>query len=415
MKRRAAAYLTVAVAAGLGAFSFNTAPTWPQNLSFSQVERGRYLTIAGDCKACHTDMENDGEPFAGGRGLGTPFGTIYSSNLTPDVETGLGRWSRDDFYRALNEGVDREGRHLYPAMPYPYFTLMTREDTDAIYAYLRTLDPIAKIVPQNDLPFPLNIRRSVWGWKLLFFTDDAFRADPNQSDAWNRGRYLVDGVLHCGGCHTGKNALGADDADEHLRGGVLENWFAPNIRGGANGGIADWEPADIVAFLRDGRARHTAPMQRMGEVVGLSTQYLREDDLQAVATYLKSLDDKPREEQRAPDAARVEAGAGLYFDNCAACHAADRAGVPYFFAPLKTSNKVLAENPSTAIRIILGGARAQPTKAVPSVLAMPAFAWKLSDDQIADLLTYLRQSGDRNAGPVSASAVANMRKHLAER
>ncbi|WEX10909.1 cytochrome c [Chelativorans sp. AA-79] len=363
--------------------------------------------------ACHTDLENDGRPFAGGRGLETPFGTIYSSNLTPDEETGLGRWSREDFFNALNEGIDREERHLYPAMPYPYFTLMTREDTDAIYAYLRTLEPVRSELPENDLPFPLSIRQSVWGWKLLFFDDEEFVASPERSEEWNRGRYLVDGPLHCGGCHTGKNALGAADDDEYLRGGVLENWFAPNILGGENGGIVDWEHSDIVEFLGDGRARHTAPMQRMGEVVAIATQFLHEDDLEAIATYLKSLEDDPREEQDQPDVARVETGEGIYFDNYAACHAADRSGVPNFFAPLETSNKVLAEDPSTAIRIILGGARAQPTEAAPSVLAMPPFAWKLSDDQIADLLTYLRQSGDRNAGSVSASEIAEMREYLA--
>ncbi|MEJ8570713.1 cytochrome c [Microbaculum marinum] len=407
-------FLIVLAAAGMAGLALGTGAPQAQELSYSQVERGRYLTIAGDCKACHTDIESDGVPFAGGRGLQTPFGTIYSSNLTPDMETGLGRWTREEFYDALNEGVDREGHHLYPAMPYPYFTLMTREDTDAIFAYLRTLEPIASDVPENDLPFPLSLRQSVWGWKLLFFEDKEFARDPEMSEEWNRGRYLVDGPLHCGGCHTGKGALGADDDDEYLRGGVLEHWFAPNIRGGENGGIADWDRDDIVAFLRDGRARHTAPMQRMGEVVAMSTQHLSEKDLQAVAIYLKTLDDGPREEQDLAEADRLEIGEGIYFDNCAACHAADRSGVPYFFAPLTTSNKVLAEDPSTAIRIILGGARAQPTEAVPSVLAMPPFAWKLTDEQIADLLTYLRQSGARKAAPVSASEVVDMRDYLAE-
>lgn len=396
----------------IGSATLTLGSSKAQELSYSQVERGRYLTVAGDCQACHTDLENDGVPFAGGRGLGTPFGTIFSSNLTPDDETGIGRWTRDDFYRALNEGVDRDGNHLYPAMPYPYFTLMTRDDTDAIFSYLRTLDPVTTEVPENELPFPLSVRRSVWGWKLLFFDDQEFVSDPDASDAWNRGRYLVDGPMHCGGCHTGKNALGADDSDEYLRGGVLENWYAPNIRGGESGGIADWTQDDIVEFLRDGRSRHMAPMQRMGEVVAISTQHLRQEDLEAVATYLKSLDDEPREGQAEPDAARIEVGEAIYFDNCAACHASDRSGVPYLFAPLGTSNKVLAEDPSTAIRIILGGARAQPTEAVPSVLAMPPFDWKLSDDQIADLLTYLRHSGDRNAGPVSASQVSEMREYL---
>lgn len=385
-----------------------------QELSSSQVERGRYLTIAGDCEACHTNIENDGLPFAGGRALGTPFGTIYSPNLTPDDATGLGRWTRKDFHNALNEGIDDEGRHLYPAMPYPYYTLMSRDETDAIFAYLQSLEPVHAEDPENDLPFPLNIRMSVGGWKLLFFEDEAFVPDPNRSEDWNRGRFLVDGPLHCGGCHSGKNLLGASKDDEYLRGGLLENWFAPNIRGGEGGGIAHWESDDIVEFLKHGRAKHTSPMQRMGEVVSISTQHLREEDLRAVATYLKSLEDETPEVEDISEAARLETGAGIYFDNCAACHAADQSGVPYFFAPLSTSNKVHAEDPSSAIRIILGGARAQPTDTIPSMLAMPPFSWKLSDAQIADLLTYLRGTGDRRAGPISASQVAEMRDYLAE-
>lgn len=389
-------------------------PSQAQELSFSQIEHGRYLTYAGDCEACHTDIENEGPPFAGGRGLKTPFGTIYSANLTPDDETGLGRWSREDFYNAINEGIDDEGHHLYPAMPYPQLTLMTRDDTDAIFAFLQSLEPITAQTPENKLPFPLNFRLSVSGWKALFFKDEAFRPDPDRSDEWNRGRFLVDGPMHCGACHTGKNLLGANKEDEYLRGGLLENWFAPNIRGGEYGGIAHWEERDIVEFLKNGRARHTAPMQRMGEVVVLSTQNLNETDLRAVAIYLKSLDDDPPEDQVAPDVRRLEAGAGLYFDNCAACHAADAAGVPYVFASLTTSNKVHAKDASTAIRIILGGARAQPTDNAPSMLAMPPFAWKLTDAQIADLLTYLRGSGERRAGPVYEPEVSEMREYLAE-
>lgn len=404
---------TIITTVGAAALSF-AAPAQAQELAYSQVERGRYLTSAGDCKACHTDIENDGQPFAGGRAMATPFGTIYSANLTPDAETGLGRWSREDFYNALNEGIDDEGRHLYPAMPYPNFTLMTRDDTDAIFAYLQSLEPVHKEKPENEFPFPLNIRMSVSGWKMLFFEDEEFRPDLDQSDAWNRGRFLVDGPLHCGACHTGKNLFGASVDDEYMRGGLLENWFAPNIRGGEDGGIAHWDEVDIVEFLKDGRSKHTAPMQRMGEVVSLSTQNLRTDDLRAVATYLKSLDDQPPETFDKIDAALAETGSALYFDNCAGCHAADGSGVPYVFAPLTTSNKVHAEDPSTAIRIILGGARAEPTDYVPSIPAMPPFAWKLSDAQIADLLSYLRGAGPRRAAPVSASEVADVREYLSE-
>lgn len=385
-----------------------------QELTHSQVERGRYLVTAGNCVACHTDIENDGVPFAGGRGLETPFGIIYSQNLTPDDETGLGLWTRDDFYRALDEGVNRHGEELYPAFPYPYFTNMPREDVDAIYDYLRTLEPVTTDIPENELPFPLNFRQSVMGWKTLFFENTEFIADPNQSDEWNRGRYLVDGIAHCGACHTGKNALGADEDGEYLRGGILENWFAPNIRGGENGGIADWTVEDIIEFLGQGRSRHTAPMQRMGEVVGFSTQHLNDQDLQAIAVYLKSLNDDAVQNDEEPDPDRIAAGESIFFDNCAACHSSDGSGVPYVFAALDGSNKVTAEDPSTMLRIILGGAQAQPTEAAPGPVAMPAFAWKFSDEEIADLTTFLRQAWSNNAGAVSASAVADMRQYLEE-
>lgn len=387
-------------------------PSTAQELSFSEVERGRYLTHAGDCEACHTDIENEGIPFAGGRGLSTPFGVIYTPNLTPDNETGLGRWTRDEFYRAMNEGVGRNGEHLYPAFPYPFFTKMPREDVDAIFAYLRTLEPVNSEKPENELPFPLNIRQAVWGWKLLFFDNESYAADATQSEAWNRGRYLVEGPGHCGACHTGKNMLGADVEDEHLRGGLLENWFAPNIRGGTNGGIAHWEEEDIVAFLGKGRARHTAPMQRMGEVVALSTQHLATQDLRAIATYLKSLDDPEPEPIDEPEPDRLNRGEALYFDNCAACHDADRSGVAHFFAQLDVSNKLAADDPSTAIRVVLEGARAQPTNASPTPLSMPPFHWKLSDDHVADLLTYLRANASPPAPPVAAADVAAMRDYL---
>lgn len=400
------------IAAGVLLAAIGAGSVAAQELHQSQIDRGRYLVTAGNCAACHTDFANGGAPFAGGRGLETPFGIIYSKNLTPHDETGLGLWTRDDFYRAMNEGVDRDGQHLYPAFPYTHFTIMPREDVDAIYDYLRTLEPVAVEIPENELPFPLNVRQSLIGWKMLFFEDREFVHDPDRSEAWNRGRYLVDGPLHCGGCHTGKNPLGADQEGEYLRGGVLENWFAPNIRGGENGGIADWAVEDIVSFLGDGRSPHTAPMQRMGEVVGLSTQYLSEDDLEAVAVYLKSLDDAPREAADPVDEDRMAVGEGLYFDNCAACHAADGSGVPYLFARLDGSNKVNADNPSSVIRIILGGAQAEPTETMPGPLAMPPFSWKLTDEQIADLVTYLRQAWGSSAGPISASEVADMRAYL---
>jgi mono/diheme cytochrome c family protein len=305
------------------------APAAAQELSSSQIERGRYLAIAANCVSCHTDIDNGGTPWAGGREMETPFGSILTPNITFDDETGIGRYTRDDFWRALHEGIRRDGAQLYPAFPYPYFTRMPRQDVDAIYDYLQTIEPVrSDVTPEAELAAPLQVREAVRGWKLLNFDQGVFVPDPRKSDEWNRGAYLVRGPGHCAACHTGKTVTGGDDPDEDLRGGVLENWHAPNIRGGDNGGIAHWSLGDIVEFLGTGRASHTIAMSRMGEVVAYSTQHLHEDDLRAIAVYLQDLDDPPREIFEPPGEAAMQTGEALYFDNCAACHRTDRRDTP---------------------------------------------------------------------------------------
>jgi len=387
-------------------------PAGAQDNSLTQVERGRYLTTLGSCQGCHTAPGE--EPFAGGRGLETPFGIIYTPNITFESETGLGRWSKDDFRRAMHEGRRRDGQRLYPAFPYPHFAKMPHEDVDAIYDYLSTLDRVKKETPETSLPFPFNQRFLLAGWNWLFFERGIFREDREQSPEWNRGAYIVEGPGHCAGCHTPKNLAGADKKSRNLTGGKLENWFAPNIRGGRHGGLESWSEDDIVEFLGDGRNAHTAAFSTMAEVVALSTQHMGEDDRRAIAVYLKSLED---EERRAPRVAReetMESGAAIYFDNCSACHASDGQGIPRFFAPLAGSGKVNANDPTTVIRVILEGARAVPTEARPTPLTMPAFDWKLNDEQIASVATYVRQSWGNRGGRVSTGAVRELREALAE-
>lgn len=405
----------VLLAAPAAAQQAAQAPARTQVDSFAQIERGRYLATAANCANCHTDVANDGPRWAGGRALETPFGAIITPNITFDEETGIGSWSRDDFWGALHEGVRKDGAQLYPAMPYPYLTLMPREDVDAIYDFLASLPTVrAERVPEEDLPLPLQVRESIRVWKAANFEAGVFEPDPERSTEWNRGAYLVRGPAHCGACHTGKNLLAGDDADEYLRGGVLENWYAPNIRGGENGGIAHWSEDEIVAFLGTGRTAHTIAMERMGEVVGSSTQYMTEEDLAAIAVYLKSIDDAPRAEATRPETARAEAGEAIFFDQCAACHRADGGGVDYMFAALDGSNKVNAEDPTTVIRLVLKGARAEPTEAYPTQFSMPAFEWKLTDEQVADVVSYLRSAWGNSAEPVEASDVADLRETLSE-
>ncbi|QRI63115.1 c-type cytochrome [Shinella sp. PSBB067] len=378
---------------------------------FSQLERGRYLTQAGNCQGCHTPPGE--EPFAGSRALETPFGLIYTPNITFDTETGLGRWTKDDFWRAMHEGKAKDGSQLYPAFPYPHFTKMPREDVDAIYDYLATLDPVRKKKPENELPFPLSWRTTVKGWNMTFFEPGVFRPDPAKSQEWNRGAYLVEGPGHCSGCHTEKNLLGADKKSRHLAGGKLENWAAPDIRGGRHGGLEAWSKAAIVEFLQTGRNAHSAAFSIMSEVISYSTQHMTETDLAAIATYLKDLDGEERAAPATPDDAVMKAGAAIYFDNCSACHVSDGSGVPRFFPPLAGSGNVNNPDATTVIRVILEGARAVPTKRHPSPLTMPAFGWKLDDDGIAAVATYVRSSWGNSGGAVEADEVRDLRSLLA--
>lgn len=399
-----------AIAAAFAA-SWTMTPAAAQETVYSQVERGRYVLITGNCQGCHTAPGE--EPFAGGRGLETPFGTIYTPNITFDAETGLGRWSRQDFRRAMYEGIAPDGSRLYPAFPYPHFSKMPREDVDALYDYLATLPRVKKDKPENGLPWPFSWRSSLAGWQWMFFEPKPFQPDPDKSEAWNRGAYLVEGPGHCAGCHTEKNLAGADKESRHLMGGQLEDWAAPDIRGGRNGGLAHWSEDDIVEFLKTGRNAHTAAFSIMSEVIEYSTQHMVESDLRAIATYLKDLESGERDAPSEPDEAVMKAGAAIYFDNCSACHVSDGKGVPRFFAPLAGSGKANNEDPTTVIRVILEGARAVPTEAHPTPLTMPAFGWKLTDEQIASVATYIRSSWGNRGGPVSASEVAGLRKRLA--
>jgi mono/diheme cytochrome c family protein len=383
-----------------------------QDTLYSQIERGRYVLITANCQGCHTAVGE--EPFAGGRGLETPFGNIYTPNITFEPETGIGRWSRDDFWNAMHNGVAPDGSRLYPAFPYPHFTKMPREDVDALYDYLATLPRVKKEKPDNELPFPLSWRSSLAAWQWMFFEPGSFAPNPEKSDEWNRGAYLVEGPGHCAGCHTEKNLAGADKESRHLMGGQLEDWAAPDIRGGPGGGLAEWTEDEIVEFLKTGRNAHTAAFSIMSEVIEYSTQHMVEHDLRAMAVYLKDLDGVEREGPAGGEEAVLTAGAAIYFDNCSACHVSDGSGVPRFFAPLAGSGKVNNEDPTTVIRVILEGARAVPTQTRPTPLTMPSFHWKLTDDQIAAVATYIRASWGNRGTAVSAADVERLRHRLAD-
>jgi mono/diheme cytochrome c family protein len=383
---------------------------WAQSPPYPQIERGRYLAAVGDCVACHTAP--GGPAFAGGLGLATPFGTIYASNLTPDPATGLGRWSEDDFWNALHNGRDRAGAHLYPAMPYTWTTRTTRADSDAIFAYLRTLPAVARAKPANDLYPPLNFRISVAGWNRLFFTPGTFTPDPKKSAAWNRGGYLVTGLGHCGGCHTKLNLLGAAESGAALQGNTLDGWYAPDITGDRATGVGGWKADEIVAYLQTGRNARAIATGPMADVVMHSTQFMTQADLRAIATYLQSLPG-PASTPAAAASPKVQtAGMAIYRDNCAACHGASGTGAAELIPALPGDGAVVGTDPVSVLRVILHGATANRTRSAPSDPAMPAFDWKLTDAQVAAVATFIRSNWGNHASPVDSSTVGDLRTRL---
>jgi len=377
--------------------------------SSSEIARGRYLATVGDCAACHT--KPGGKPFAGGLSIETPFGNLISANITPDPKAGIGAWSDDDFVRALQQGIAPHGVHLYPAMPYPAFTHVTRADLLALRAYLGTLDPVSDAVVTNRLPFPFDIRTSMIGWNLLNFTAGEFKANPAKSDEWNRGAYLVEGLGHCGTCHTPKNIMGGDKKNQPMAGATLQGWYAPPLNNDPRTGLGAWSADDIVAYLKTGWGGGQVASGPMALVVADSTSKLTDADLQSIATYLKDIA-TPAEAAPAPLAASnsaMQKGRALYVTNCSACHTASGDGVAGIFPTLIKSPVVQAASAATLIDVVLNGGHAVATDAAPTAPGMPAFGWKLSDDQIAALLTYIRNAWGNAASAVTAGDVQKVR------
>jgi len=410
MKRIALA--TVLAAGVLGAALLAARPGEARNIDYSDIEAGRTLVVAGDCAFCHT--AEGGMPYAGGRAIETPFGTVYSTNITPNATTGIGAWTDEDFYRAMHEGVAADGSHLYPAFPYPAFTKMTRNDVMAVKAFLDTLDAVEKENRESELIWPMNWRALMAGWNMLFFDEGAYEPDPDKSDQWNRGAYLVEGAGHCGSCHTPRNALGGADEDEYLQGGAVQGWYATDLTAHEGYGVGTWTVEEITEYLKTGSNAHSTAAGPMAEVVANSTQKMSRDDLTAIAIYLgdeagSGGSGGTRDASEKADSAVALLGEAVFVDNCTACHMADGRGQTDVFPPLAGNATVVAVGPQSVLQPILHGAARPVTSDEPTGLAMPAFDWKLSDKQIAAVATFIRQSWGNDAPPVAVSDVAELR------
>jgi mono/diheme cytochrome c family protein len=395
------------------------------------IEKGRYLADAGDCTACHT--VSGGKPFAGGLPIASPIGTLYSSNITPDKASGIGSYSLDDFDRALRHGIAANGNSLYPAMPYPAYARTTDDDVRALYAYfMHGVAPVQAENRANDVPWPLSMRWPLAIWRKVFAPTPeavAFNAARYPDSQVARGAYLVQGLGHCGSCHTPRaltlqeKALDESGAAFLSGGPVIDGWLAVNLRGNPADGLGSWSNDDIVATLRSARsATHAVLGGAMGDVVVHSTQHLNDADLQAVAAYLKTLPATERQVssfKADPATAKALAagqegsrGAELYVDNCAACHRTNGQGYERVFPKIAGNSSVLSEDPVSMIRLVLAGSNLPATATAPSQLGMPGFAWRLSDEEVAQLLTFIRSSWGNQAPAVTAAQVAQMRATL---
>lgn len=416
MRRAAPIFAAVcAFAAQLVLITAHAPAATTDQQKFEQIEHGRYLATLADCTACHTKKER-GKPFAGGRPIETPFGMIVSANITPDRETGIGNWTDEQFDNAVRHGIRADGARLYPAMPYAFYTKMSREDVTAIRGYLATVEPVRNLVRSNQLPFPFNIRLAMRAWDFLFFDDERYKADPNKSAEWNRGAFLVTGPGHCGACHTPKNLLGADKTSEALQGSQVQGWFAPNITNDKVKGLGSMSVEEIATLLETGHNRIATVTGPMAEEIDDASSHFNDRDLKAIAVYLKSLPGSDNKETPVAESdARMQAGKTIFRDTCSACHGLDGKGVANLFPALAKAPSVRSADPTSAIRVVLRGARSVATKKEPTAPAMPSFGWQLDDAKVAAVLTYIRNSWGTAAAPVSKDDVKAQRSKLANR
>ncbi|MEN5111881.1 cytochrome c [Pseudomonas sp. TWI672] len=414
------------VAAGLLAWYVTREPASPfiteQNASFDPalVSRGEYVARLSDCVACHSLP--DGKPFAGGLEMATPLGAIHATNVTPDPATGIGHYSLADFDRAVRHGVAPGGRRLYPAMPYPSYAKLSDDDVRALYAFfMKGVQPAQQANIPSDIPWPLNMRWPIALWNGVFAADEPYAAKPAQDAVWNRGAYIVQGPGHCGSCHTPRglafNEKALDEGGKpFLAGALLDGWYAPSLRNDHNTGLGRWSEAQIVQFLKHGRNQHAVVYGSMTEAFNNSTQFMSDDDLTAIARYLKSLpgdpqrDGAPWQYQAVSAGERLNSpGAHTYVTRCATCHGLDGKGQAEWMPPLAGATSALAKENASAINITLNGSQRIVAAGLPDAYRMPAFREQLSDQEIAQVLSFVRSTWGNHGGAVDAQAVSKLR------
>ena len=395
------------------------APQTPQ-ANAVQIEQGRYLALAGNCMACHTTR--GGAPFAGGRRIDTPFGGVYSSNLTPDPATGLGQWTAQDFWQAMHRGRSKDARLLAPAFPYNHTSVITRQDSDAILAWLKTLPPVVQAPPSHTLVWPVGTQPALAVWRSLFFEPSPFQADKSQSAEWNRGAYLVQGLGHCAACHSPRNALGASGAVSDLSGGLMPvvNWYAPDLTHDAESGLASTPLPEIVRLLRTGGSTTAQTSGPMGEVVQHSLQHLKEPDLQAMAIYLQSRAQstpQPAPGKAPPPRISLQVatlGGKVYENQCLQCHGEQGEGVKtasgeVAYPALAGNRAVLLNDPTNLVQLVLYGGYGPVTQGHPRPFGMPPAVLELQDRDIAAVLTHLRSHWGNQASEVTPLQVNRIR------
>lgn len=379
------------------------------------LDRGEYLARAGDCVACHTTP--NGKAFAGGRPMATPFGALYVPNITPDDQTGIGQWTPDDFYRMMHTGVSKNGTLLYPAMPFASYSKVTRSDSDAIFSYLMSVTPVVQKNRPHELQFPYNNRDLLLGWRALYFKEGEFQPDAKETAEWNRGAYLVQGLGHCAMCHTAINALGGSSESKAFEGGMIpnQNWYAPSLTSNREAGLGNWDIQDIVDLLQVGASHRGTTYGPMAEVVVNSLQYLSDEDVKAMAVYLKALPQRnseppPTSQARLVDPTVMESGRKIYATQCAVCHGEEGKGSAPAYPPLAGNQSITMSSPVNSIRMVLNGGYAPGTKKNPRPYGMPPFSHVLTDDEVAAVITYIRVAWDNSGTPVSPGQANELRK-----